>query len=190
MAVGPVPIDPLLKETTEMMNVLAIMAGLLPIMWGPSGSEVTSRIAAPRVGGMIVSPALALGVIPGLYALIKQWQLARNPCNAPLPRADAVPFTATAHLSSATSLHFVNKGTTMNTSLKLSRRIATGLLLSVVLASGAAAQTVTSPELLQKMEAARTRGDYEAWPPTTTSRPLGPAPLPPSIARWPRASKG
>ena len=50
----------------------------------------------------------------------------------------------------------------MNTNLKLSRRIASVLLLSVVLASGASAQTVTAPDLMQKMEAARTRGDYEA----------------------------
>jgi Cu(I)/Ag(I) efflux system membrane protein CusA/SilA len=33
-----------------MMTVVAIMAGLLPIMWGTgTGSEVMSRIAAPMV---------------------------------------------------------------------------------------------------------------------------------------------
>ena len=38
----------------KMMTVVAIMAGLLPIMWGTgTGSEVMSRIAAPMVGGMI-----------------------------------------------------------------------------------------------------------------------------------------
>lgn len=50
----------------------------------------------------------------------------------------------------------------MNTHLKLSRRFASVLLLGIVLASGAPAQTVTAPELMQKMETARTRGDYEA----------------------------
>ncbi|NMG16625.1 efflux RND transporter permease subunit [Aromatoleum bremense] len=63
----------------KMMTVVAIMAGLLPIMWGTgTGSEVMSRIAAPMVGGMISSTVLTLGVIPALYALVKQWQLRRE----------------------------------------------------------------------------------------------------------------
>ena len=38
----------------KMMTVVAIMAGLLPIMWSSgTGSEVMSRIAAPMVGGMV-----------------------------------------------------------------------------------------------------------------------------------------
>jgi Cu(I)/Ag(I) efflux system membrane protein CusA/SilA len=60
----------------KMMTVVAIMAGLLPIMWETgTGSEVMSRIAAPMVGGMISSTILTLGVIPALYALVKQWRL-------------------------------------------------------------------------------------------------------------------
>jgi Cu(I)/Ag(I) efflux system membrane protein CusA/SilA len=60
----------------KMMTVVAIMAGLLPILWGTgSGSEVMSRIAAPMVGGMISSTVLTLAVIPALYALVKQWRL-------------------------------------------------------------------------------------------------------------------
>ncbi|TWO82306.1 efflux RND transporter permease subunit [Denitratisoma oestradiolicum] len=63
----------------KMMTVVAIMAGLLPIMWGTgSGSEVMSRIAAPMVGGMISSTVLTLAVIPALYALVKQWRLERG----------------------------------------------------------------------------------------------------------------
>lgn len=63
----------------KMMTVVAIMAGLPPIMWGTvTGSEVMSRIAAPMVGGMISSTVLTLGVIPALYALVKQWQLKRE----------------------------------------------------------------------------------------------------------------
>ncbi|WP_332674708.1 efflux RND transporter permease subunit [Aromatoleum sp.] len=62
----------------KMMTVVAIMAGLLPIMWGTgTGSEVMSRIAAPMVGGMISSTVLTLGVIPAIYALVKQWELRR-----------------------------------------------------------------------------------------------------------------
>ncbi|MCW5663832.1 MAG: efflux RND transporter permease subunit [Piscinibacter sp.] len=70
----------------KMMTVVAIMAGLLPIMWGTgTGSEVMSRIAAPMVGGMISSTVLTLGVIPALYALFKQWQLRREARSAQAP---------------------------------------------------------------------------------------------------------
>jgi len=63
----------------KMMTVVAIMAGLLPIMWGTgTGSEVMSRIAAPMVGGMISSTVLTLAVIPAIYALVKQWRLKRG----------------------------------------------------------------------------------------------------------------
>ena len=63
----------------KMMTVVAIMAGLLPIMWGTgTGSEVMSRIAAPMVGGMISSTVLTLAVIPAIYALVKQWRLRRG----------------------------------------------------------------------------------------------------------------
>lgn len=63
----------------KMMTVVAIMAGLLPIMWSSgTGSEVMSRIAAPMVGGMISSTILTLVVIPALYALVKEWTLFRR----------------------------------------------------------------------------------------------------------------
>ncbi len=60
----------------KMMTVVAIMAGLLPIMWGSgAGSEVMRRIAAPMVGGMISSTILTLAVIPAIYGLVKEWTL-------------------------------------------------------------------------------------------------------------------
>jgi len=63
----------------KMMTVVAIIAGLLPIMWGTgTGSEVMSRIAAPMVGGMISSTILTLAVIPAIYALAKGWRLTRG----------------------------------------------------------------------------------------------------------------
>src|ERR1035437_8542105 len=63
----------------KMMTVVAIMAGLLPIMWGSgTGSEVMSRIAAPMVGGMISSTVLTLAVIPAIYALVKQFALRKE----------------------------------------------------------------------------------------------------------------
>ncbi|MEO8311903.1 MAG: CusA/CzcA family heavy metal efflux RND transporter [Caldimonas sp.] len=81
----------------KMMTVVAIMAGLLPIMWGTgTGSEVMSRIAAPMVGGMISSTVLTLAVIPALYAMVKQWQLGHTRPAAPAVSAGVVPGTATA----------------------------------------------------------------------------------------------
>ncbi|MBI1834997.1 MAG: efflux RND transporter permease subunit, partial [Burkholderiales bacterium] len=63
----------------KMMTVVAIMAGLLPILWGTgTGSEVMSRIAAPMVGGMLSSTVLTLAVIPAIYALVKEWRLVRG----------------------------------------------------------------------------------------------------------------
>jgi Cu(I)/Ag(I) efflux system membrane protein CusA/SilA len=60
----------------KLMTVVAIMAGLLPIMWSSgAGSEVMRRIAAPMVGGMISSTILTLAVIPAIYALVKGWRL-------------------------------------------------------------------------------------------------------------------
>ena len=56
----------------KMMTVVAIMAGLMPILWAHgTGSEVMSRIAVPMIGGMVSSTILTLVVIPAVYALIK-----------------------------------------------------------------------------------------------------------------------
>jgi Cu(I)/Ag(I) efflux system membrane protein CusA/SilA len=64
----------------KMMTVVAIMAGLLPIMWSTgTGSEVMQRIAVPMIGGMISSTVLTLVVIPAVYAVIKGWGLSRRP---------------------------------------------------------------------------------------------------------------
>ena len=63
----------------KMMTVVAIMAGLLPILWSTgTGSELMQRIAVPMIGGMVSSTVLTLIVIPALYGLIKGWPL-HNP---------------------------------------------------------------------------------------------------------------
>ncbi len=55
------------------MTATAIIAGLLPIMWGSgTGSEVMQRIAAPMVGGMISVTLLCLLVLPVIYGLVLQ----------------------------------------------------------------------------------------------------------------------
>jgi Cu(I)/Ag(I) efflux system membrane protein CusA/SilA len=72
----------------KMMTVVAIMAGLLPIMWSTgTGSEVMQRIAVPMIGGMVSSTVLTLVVIPAIYAVVKGlglcWQ--RAPQRQPTP---------------------------------------------------------------------------------------------------------
>ena len=63
----------------KMMTVVAIMAGLLPIMWSTgAGSEIIQRIAVPMIGGMISSTLLTLIVIPAIYGLIKGFRLPVN----------------------------------------------------------------------------------------------------------------
>jgi Cu(I)/Ag(I) efflux system membrane protein CusA/SilA len=62
----------------KMMTVSAIMAGLLPILWGDgTGASVMKRIAAPMVGGMLSSTLLTLIVIPAIYSLWRERQIAR-----------------------------------------------------------------------------------------------------------------
>ncbi|WP_411279562.1 efflux RND transporter permease subunit [Gemmatimonas sp.] len=56
----------------KIMTVMAIMAGLVPILWSQdTGADVMKRIAAPMVGGMITSTLLTLVVIPAIYSLWK-----------------------------------------------------------------------------------------------------------------------
>jgi len=60
----------------KMMTVIAIMGGLVPILWSTgAGSELMQRIAVPMIGGMVSSTALTLIVIPAVYAAIKGWRL-------------------------------------------------------------------------------------------------------------------
>jgi Cu(I)/Ag(I) efflux system membrane protein CusA/SilA len=67
----------------KMMTVIAIMAGLLPILWSSgTGSELMRRIAVPMVGGMVSATVLTLLVIPALHVLVKLWQLRNAPAAA------------------------------------------------------------------------------------------------------------
>ena len=59
-----------LRVRPVMMTAAAIVAGLLPILYGTgTGSEVMSRIAAPMVGGMVSAVVLTLLVVPAIYYL-------------------------------------------------------------------------------------------------------------------------
>ncbi len=66
----------------KIMTVMAIMMGLLPIMWSHgTGADVMKRIAAPMIGGMVSSTVLTLVLIPIIY---EYW------------RARSLPIAATA----------------------------------------------------------------------------------------------
>ncbi|MBN4060535.1 efflux RND transporter permease subunit [bacterium AH-315-I20] len=57
------------------MTATAIIAGLIPIMWGSgTGSDVMQRIAAPMIGGMFTATILSLLVLPVIYGLVLQWK--------------------------------------------------------------------------------------------------------------------
>jgi Cu(I)/Ag(I) efflux system membrane protein CusA/SilA len=75
----------------KMMTVTAIMAGLLPILWGSgTGASVMKRIAAPMVGGMVSSTVLTLVVIPAVYSLWRERQVRQSRgAMAPMPAAAA-----------------------------------------------------------------------------------------------------
>ena len=82
----------------KMMTVSAIIAGLLPILWGDgAGATVMKRIAAPMVGGMISSTVLTLVVIPAVYALFRQGELhvLETPANQEV--GESIPTLARAH---------------------------------------------------------------------------------------------
>ena len=64
----------------KMMTVMAILMGLLPIMWSTgSGADVMKRIAAPMVGGVVTSFILELLIYPPIYAIWKSWADLRHP---------------------------------------------------------------------------------------------------------------
>ena len=57
------------------MTAISTMAGLLPIMLSSgTGSDVTHRIAAPMLGGMITVLVLNLLVLPVIYSFVIQYQ--------------------------------------------------------------------------------------------------------------------
>ena len=59
-----------------MMTVAAIIAGLLPIMYGTgTGSQIMQRIAAPMVGGMVSAVVLTLVLVPAVYFLWKKGEV-------------------------------------------------------------------------------------------------------------------
>jgi Cu(I)/Ag(I) efflux system membrane protein CusA/SilA len=74
----------------KLMTMATMAAGLLPLCWadGP-GSEILRRVAVPMLGGVVTSGLLTLEVLPVLYTLWRQRQLARA-LRAGMPIAEVV----------------------------------------------------------------------------------------------------
>ncbi len=75
----------------KMMTVLAILLGLLPIMWSHgAGADTMKRIAAPMVGGVISSFLLELLIYPVIFTIWK-WRSEIRPSLAAAPAASPQP---------------------------------------------------------------------------------------------------
>jgi len=59
----------------KMMTVMALLMGLLPIMWSHgTGADVMKRIAAPMIGGIVTSFLLELLIYPVIFEIWRSWQ--------------------------------------------------------------------------------------------------------------------
>jgi Cu(I)/Ag(I) efflux system membrane protein CusA/SilA len=63
----------------KLMTVCAVLASLVPILWGSGiGSDVMKPIAAPIVGGMITSTIHVLILVPIFFVMMKEQALKRG----------------------------------------------------------------------------------------------------------------
>jgi Cu(I)/Ag(I) efflux system membrane protein CusA/SilA len=63
----------------KVMTIMAILMGLLPIMWSHgAGADVMKRIAAPMIGGVITSFLLELLVYPAIFDVWRGWKMRRE----------------------------------------------------------------------------------------------------------------
>jgi Cu(I)/Ag(I) efflux system membrane protein CusA/SilA len=63
----------------KLMTVVAMLAGLLPLVWGSgTGADLMKRVAAPMVGGLVSSFLLELLVYPALFAIWKGRQIRKE----------------------------------------------------------------------------------------------------------------
>ena len=61
------------------MTTVSTMAGLIPIMWSTgAGADVTHRVAAPMLGGILSATILNLLVLPVIYSLVLQFKEGRR----------------------------------------------------------------------------------------------------------------
>ena len=82
----------LLRLRPKAMTVAVILGGLLPLMLSDGvGADVTRRIAAPMLGGMVTAPLFSLIAVPVIYLL-------KLSTRSPLPRPSAAALASRAPL--------------------------------------------------------------------------------------------
>jgi Cu(I)/Ag(I) efflux system membrane protein CusA/SilA len=58
------------------MTVGAAFIGLVPLLWAHgTGADTMRRIAAPMIGGLLISFVMELVVYPVVFYMAKRWQL-------------------------------------------------------------------------------------------------------------------
>ena len=63
----------------KLMTVAAVLASLVPILWGSGvGSDVMKPIAAPIAGGIITSTIHVLILVPVFFIMIKERTISKN----------------------------------------------------------------------------------------------------------------
>lgn len=63
----------------KLMTVIAVLASLVPILWGSGiGSDVMKPIAAPIVGGMVTSTINVLILVPIFFMMMKQQMISKT----------------------------------------------------------------------------------------------------------------
>ena len=73
------PMATSMRVRPVVMTAVSTMAGLVPIMLSSgTGSDVTHRIAAPMLGGMLTVLILNLLVLPVIYSLVLQYRESRS----------------------------------------------------------------------------------------------------------------
>ena len=80
-ALSPIDIKAAVATATSdrvravVMTAVSTIAGLIPIaLSSGTGSDVTQRIAAPMLGGMVTVMILNLLVLPVIYSVVLQWR--------------------------------------------------------------------------------------------------------------------
>lgn len=61
-----------------MLPTALLVAYLLIMLFGGTGSEIMRRIAAPMIGGMVSATILTLILIPAVYLLWQEYRFSKN----------------------------------------------------------------------------------------------------------------
>jgi len=81
---GPIRLRPILMTATA-----TLMAAIPPALGLGSGSEIRMPMAIGVIGGLVLSTALSLVVVPAFYVIAEKTSRKKVAVPAPAPRAEA-----------------------------------------------------------------------------------------------------